>query len=174
MLHDSDLIDTLVALCQAQPWSVEVADIRRVWGGDVTEAEIPTGRAIVQLWPDSQRHNRSTGRAAPWSLQVAVGVMFAVRLQSSTIAEVDAWMRSFDELLISDTAGLGSTVFDQVTVTTTRGLGESALFVRAPSMEWPVRPNIEKLQRLAPEGDGGEQYTGLLHTQAIMTYDWLR
>lgn len=168
MIYDTDLIDHLVALIQAATWSQSVADVRRVWGGDVAASEIPEGRVICQLWPDEQRHNRSM-RSGPWSLTVDVGLMFAMRLASRSMAEVDAALHSFDELLVSE-EGLGGELFDVVEVSSERiGTTETATFVRANQMLWPIRPNPERLQRAQPDGDQ-EQYAGLLHCKEVMTY----
>lgn len=168
MIHDTDLIDALVTQIQAASWTDAVADVRRVWGGDVQRSEIPVGRVICQLWPESQSHTR-INKGAPWSLTVGVGVMFATQLAQQSMSEVDVAMHSFDELL-SQTDGLGQSQFDLVEVSALRGgLTERATFVRHPEITWLLRPNLEGLQRMQPDGSQ-EQYTGLLHCQATMTY----
>jgi hypothetical protein len=104
---------------------------------------------------------------------VEVGVLFALRLSQKSMAEVDAAMQSFDALLISEASGMGGETFDVLSVSSMRsGTVETATFCREKELLWTLRPNPELLQRIQPDGEQ-EQYAGLLHCQALMTYNRL-
>jgi hypothetical protein len=166
MLHDTDLIDRLVTLIGSAEWSsTTVSSVKRVWNGQIAEEEIAAGSIAVQLWPDQQRHRRIT-RAGIWSLEVDVGIVFWSRMVNATLAEIDLAMHAYDGLLIGPAIGLGSELLDVVEVTVN---DEVATFCREGEIGWPVRPNLERLQRLKPVA-GVEKYTGLLQAQALLSY----
>lgn len=166
MIHDTDLIDRLVALIASASWSsTPVSSVKRVWKGEIDETEISAGSIAVQLWPDQQRHRRIT-RAGIWSLDVDVGIVFWSRMVNATLAEIDVAMHAYDGLLIGPESSLGSELLDVVEVTVGDEVGE---FVREGEIGWPVRPNLERLQRLKPVS-GVEKYTGLLQAQALLSY----
>lgn len=167
MIHDTDLLDKLVTLIKAAPWidSSKVADVRRVWGGDVHLQSIPAGQILVQLWPQSQKHSRA-GRAGPYSPTISLSVGFYFRVASQTMPEVDAALQSFDRLLVSEEDGLGRDLLDIVTVTTD---SESMQFIRDPSVTWTLRPDRDLLQRIQPDGDV-ERYSGVCQSQAELVY----
>lgn len=163
MIHDVDLIESLVAQIKAAAWvpSDLTADVRRVWCGDLHLDQLRDRLLVVQLWPqDGQKHERRA-RAGEWSLVVNVSVGFYLRVTSISIGEVDAVMRSIDELAVSE---FWDTVLVQSSDKT-----EAAYFCREPSVTWSLRPNREQLQRVV--GDGSEeQYTGIIQTQLDMAY----
>lgn len=166
MIYDTDLIDRLVALIASASWSsTTVSSVKRVWNGQIDETEISAGSIAVQLWPDQQRHRR-IARAGVWSLDVDVGIVFWSRMVNATLAEIDVAMHAYDGLLIGPESGLGSELLDVVEVTVG---DEGGVFVREGEIGWPVRPNLERLQRLKPV-DGVEKYTGLLQAQALLSY----
>jgi len=142
-----------------------VSSVNRVWNGQIAEEEIAAGSIAVQLWPDQQRHRRIT-RAGIWSLDVDVGIVFWTRMVNATLADIDVAMHAYDGLLIGPESGLGSELLDVVAVTVGDEVGT---FVREREIGWPVRPNLERLQRLKP-ASGVERYTGLLQAQALLSY----
>lgn len=164
MIHDTDLLNGLVARIKAADWidSSKIADVRRVWGGDVHLSVIPAGQILVQLWPQSQVHNRRE-RAGAWSPTISLSIGFYFRVESQTIAEVDAALKSFDGLLVGPDS---NDLLDVIDVTRD---GETVTFVREPQVTWSVRPDRERLQRMVPSNDQ-EQYTGICQCQAEMTY----
>lgn len=170
MIHDTDLIDVLVARLKTSHWAAQqVGDIRRVWGGDVHADQVKPGQLLVQLWPQGQTHERPQ-RAGRWALTVSLSIGFYFRVSSQTMQEVDAALQSFDRLLVSDEEGLGGDLLDAVVVTkSTATETESLTFVREPQITWSVRPDRERLQRIQPDGDR-EAYSGLCQSQAEMTY----
>lgn len=163
MIHDVDLIESLVAQLKAAAWvpSDLTADVRRVWGGDVHMDQLKDRLLLVQLWPqDGAKHERRA-RAGEWSLLANVSVGFYLRVSSISIGEVDAVMRALDELAVAEW-------WDVVLVNSTDKT-EAAYFCREPSVTWSVRPNREQLQRAVPGGDA-EQYTGVIQAQVDMVY----
>lgn len=171
MIHDTDLLDQLATLIRASSWNDPslVADVRRVWGGDVHADQVQPGLVLVQLWPQSQRHTRRE-RSGPYGLSVSLSIGFYFQVSSQSIQEVDAALQSFDRLLVGEESGLGRELLDIVTVSKGTGdAAESLQFVRDPEVTWSVRPDRGALQRMQPDGDR-EQYTGLCQSQAEMTY----
>ncbi len=163
MLHDTDLIDDLVARLKQGGWLPGdlTADVRRVWGGDVHEGQLVDRRLLVQLWPqDGQKHERRA-RAGDWSLSVSVSVGFYLRVSSQSMAEVDSLMHALDELVVAEWWNLRQVE--------SLDKSESELFAREPSLTWSVRPSREALQRLVPEGDQ-ERYTGIIQAQCDMAW----
>jgi hypothetical protein len=163
VIHDVDLIESLVAQIKAAAWvpSDLTADVRRVWGGDVHQSQLLDRLLVVQLWPqDGHKHERRA-RAGDWSLAVNVSIGFYLRVSSISIGEVDAVMRALDELAVAE--------WWNVVLVESADKTESAYFCREPSVTWPVRPNREQLQRAVPDGDA-EQYTGVIQAQLDMTY----
>jgi len=169
MIHDIDLVDHLVTLIRAAAWSPLVADVRRVWGGNVHQGEIPDGRIIVQLWPDTLA-GAKIARDRRWSTTSTVGILFASRIGTLSMGEIDAVVRSIDDLLLStDLVGLGADLLDVVDVASRSNPTEFATCTRS-DIVFPLRPNPESLDRAKPDGDA-EQYAGLLHVQAVMSYE---
>ena len=164
MIHDTDLIDGLVTLIKSSGWcdSSKVADVRRVWGGDVHESSVPVGQILVQLWPQTQQHDRIE-RAGPWNPTITLSVGFYFRVSSQTMQEVDAALQSYDELLVGESS---RELLDVIQITK----GDDSLeFVRQSPVTWTVRPDRDRLQRIQPDGEV-EKYTGLCQCQVELTY----
>jgi len=166
VIHDTDLIDTLVARIKAATWTPEgvAQDVVRVWGGDVHADLVKADQLLVQLWPQLQAHRR-VSRGGSWDLSFTVSIGFYFRCSSQQITEIDTRLQAFDSLLVGESAGLGSELFDVVEITKD---GDSAVFCRGEEISWPIRPDPTILQRKAPSGTEG--YTGLVASQANMTY----
>lgn len=172
MIYDTDLVDTLVTLIQSRSWSpqAKVADVRRVWNGEVFAEDLPPNEIVVQLWPDDQRNNRLAA-ASPWSARIDVGICFWTKVDSLTIAEVDQIMHTIDDLVLSSKPTLGRHLFDEVPVAATDQSSDLMTFVRQNEIGWPVRPNRERLQRQRPDDEMGiERYAGIIQVQALLTY----
>lgn len=167
MIHDVDLIEVLVSRIQAAEWAPEgvASEVVRVWGGDVFADAVKPNELLVQLWPQQQTHTK-TSRGGTWDLSLTVSIGFYFRCSSQRISEVDERLQAFDRLLVGEKPGLGSDLLDVVGVT--QG-DETDTFVRGPEISWPIRPDVRLLQRMAPK-DGVEGYTGLVASQANMTY----
>lgn len=168
MIHDVDLIDVLVSRIEAAAkWAPEgvASVVVRVWGGDVHADAVKPNELLVQLWPQQQTHTK-TSRGGTWDLSLTVSIGFYFRCSSQQISEVDERLQAFDRLLVSEEPGLGSDLLDVVDVSKADA---TETFIRGPEISWPIRPDPRLLQRMAPK-DSVEGYTGLVASQANMTY----